>query len=43
VLLFLDNVSLRTAVSIRQRLRVANNDLPFEALFDLTAYMTNTQ
>lgn len=43
VLLFLDNVSLRTAVSIQQRLRVVNNDLPFEALFDLTAYMTNTQ
>ncbi len=42
-LLFLDNISVRTAVSVRQRLRVANNNLPFEANFDLTAYMTEAQ
>jgi general secretion pathway protein M len=42
-LLFLDNVSIRTAVSVRQRLRVANPNLPFEANFDLAAYMTETQ
>jgi len=42
-LLFLDNISIRTAVSVRQRLRVANNNLPFEANFDLTAYMTEAQ
>ena len=42
-LLFLDNISVRTAVSVRQRLRVANNNLPFEANFDLTAYMMKAQ
>lgn len=42
-LLFLDNISVRTAVSVRQRLRAANNNLPFEANFDLTAYMTEAQ
>ena len=42
-LLFLDNISIRTAVSVRQRLRVANNNLPFEANFDLTAYMREAQ
>jgi hypothetical protein len=43
VLLFLDNVSIRTTVSIQQRLRASNNNLPFEANFDLTAYMTDVQ
>jgi len=43
VLLFLDNVSIRTVVSIQQRLRASNNNLPFEANFDLTAYMTDVQ
>jgi general secretion pathway protein M len=42
-LLFLDNVSVRTAVSVRQRLRPANNNQPFEAHFDLAAYMTEAQ
>ncbi len=42
-LLFLDNISVRSAVSVRQRLRAANNNLPFEANFDLTAYMTEAQ
>ena len=42
-LLFLDNISIRTAVSVKQRLRVTNNNLPFEASFDLTAYMTEAQ
>lgn len=42
-LLFLDNVSVRTAVSVRQRLRPANYNQPFEAHFDLTAYMTEAQ
>jgi len=42
-LLFLDNISIRTAVSVRQRLRVANNNVPFEANFDLTAYMMEAQ
>jgi len=42
-LLFLDNISVRTAVSVRQRLRVENNNLPFEANFDLTAYMMEAQ
>jgi general secretion pathway protein M len=43
VLLFLDNITIRTAVSIRQRLRVTNPNPPFEANFDLTAYMTEAQ
>ena len=42
-LLFLDNISVRSAVSVRQRLRVTNNNLPFEANFDLMAYMTEAQ
>jgi hypothetical protein len=42
-LLFLDNVSVRAAVSVRQRLRAQNPNLPFEAHFDLTAYMTEAQ
>jgi hypothetical protein len=42
-LLFLDNLSVRAAVSVRQRLRVENNNLPFEANFDVTAYMMETQ
>jgi general secretion pathway protein M len=42
-LLFLDNISVRTAVSVRQRLRIENNNLPFEANFDLTAYMVEAQ
>ena len=42
-LLFLDNISVRTSVSVRQRLRVANNNVPFEANFDLTAYMMEAQ
>ena len=42
-LLFLDNVSVRTAVSVRQRVRPTNRDQPFEAHFDLTAYMTEAQ
>ena len=42
-LLFLDNVSVRTAVSVRQRLRPANHKQPFEAHFDLAAYMTEAQ
>jgi general secretion pathway protein M len=43
VLLFLDNITIRTAVSVRQRLRVTNPNPPFEANFDLTAYMTEAQ
>ncbi len=42
-LLFLDNLSIRTAVSVRQRLRATSNNSPFEASFDLTAYMTEAQ
>jgi general secretion pathway protein M len=42
-LLFLDNISVRTAVSVRQRLRVENDNLPFEAHFDVMAYMTEAQ